>query len=201
MSRRMPSKVVGSSDGRMVRRRVVGASSAVAAFLAFGVGPVPSASADFEDLFDPVFWSGLSDSGAAAGVWSGWFADPGAADAGFIYDVFEQFDLAVAKSFKVYGGNLQLRADVLNLFNTANWGYYDDWVGGPSTPPKNALGGDNAHFDTKTGDFQLARAKDVLRYGSVAATPKLPKPAARLAEVVGGKSTPKIDPKPVPIQK
>lgn len=56
-------------------------------------------------------------------------------------------------------------------------------------------------FDTKTGDFQLARAKDVLRYGSVAATPKLPKPAARLAEVVGGKSTPKIDPKPVPIQK
>ena len=66
-------------------------------------------------------------------------------------DAFKQFDLAVAKSFKVYGGNLQLRADVLNLFNTANWGYYDDWVGGPSTPPKNALGGDNAHFDTKTG--------------------------------------------------
>jgi hypothetical protein len=41
----------------------------------------------------------------------------------------------------------------------------------------------------------------VLKYGSVAATPKLPKPAARLAEVVGGKATPKIDPKPVPIQK
>jgi carboxyl-terminal processing protease len=42
-----------------------------------------------------------------------------------------------------------------------------------------------AEFDTKTGDFQLARAKDVLKFGSVAATPKLPKPAARLAEVVG----------------
>lgn len=39
-------------------------------------------------------------------------------------------------------------------------------------------------FDTKTGDFQLARAKEVLKYGSVAATPKLPKPPARLAEIV-----------------
>lgn len=43
-------------------------------------------------------------------------------------------------------------------------------------PPEN--------FDPK-GDFQLSRARDVLRYGSVAATPKLPKPTARLAEVVG----------------
>lgn len=66
-------------------------------------------------------------------------------------DTFKQLDMALAKSFKVYGGELQIRADVLNLFNTANWGYYDDWVGGPSTPPKNALGGDNDHFDTKTG--------------------------------------------------
>jgi carboxyl-terminal processing protease len=56
-------------------------------------------------------------------------------------------------------------------------------------------------FDTKKGDFQLSRAEDVLKYGSVAATPKLPKPAARLAEVVGGKGVPKIDPKPVPLQK
>ncbi|MDP3855468.1 S41 family peptidase [Phenylobacterium sp.] len=38
-------------------------------------------------------------------------------------------------------------------------------------------------FDTKTGDFQLARAKDVLRYGSVAATPKLPKPAPKMAAI------------------
>jgi carboxyl-terminal processing protease len=34
-------------------------------------------------------------------------------------------------------------------------------------------------------DFQLVRAQDVLKYGSVAATPKLPKPEARLAEVLG----------------
>ena len=36
-------------------------------------------------------------------------------------------------------------------------------------------------------DFQLVRAQDVLKYGSVAATPKLPKPQARLAEVIGVK--------------
>jgi carboxyl-terminal processing protease len=42
-------------------------------------------------------------------------------------------------------------------------------------------------FDAK-GDFQLARAKDVLRYGSVAATPKLPKPAPKLAAVVAPRS-------------
>ncbi|MGI8841671.1 MAG: S41 family peptidase [Caulobacteraceae bacterium] len=39
-------------------------------------------------------------------------------------------------------------------------------------------------FDEKKGDFQLTRALDVLKYGSVAATPKLPKPAATLAEAV-----------------
>jgi carboxyl-terminal processing protease len=37
-------------------------------------------------------------------------------------------------------------------------------------------------------DFQLTRAADVLRHGSVAATPKLPKPTARMAEVVGSKA-------------
>jgi carboxyl-terminal processing protease len=42
-------------------------------------------------------------------------------------------------------------------------------------------------FDAK-GDFQLARAKDVLRHGSVAATPKLPKPAPKLASVVAPRS-------------
>ncbi|MDO8799342.1 S41 family peptidase [Phenylobacterium sp.] len=50
-------------------------------------------------------------------------------------------------------------------------------------------------FNTTTGDFQLARAKDVLRYGSVAATPKLPKPVAKMAEVVS--KLPKLEPKPV----
>jgi carboxyl-terminal processing protease len=38
-------------------------------------------------------------------------------------------------------------------------------------------------FDAKK-DFQMVRAEDVLKYGSVAMTPKLPKPTARLAEVI-----------------
>jgi carboxyl-terminal processing protease len=58
-----------------------------------------------------------------------------------------------------------------------------------------------ADFDVKTGDFQLSRAKDVLKYGSVAATPKLPKLPARLAEIVGAKAPAKPDPKPVPASK
>ncbi len=43
-------------------------------------------------------------------------------------------------------------------------------------------------FDVKN-DFQLARAKDVLKYGSVAATPKLPKPAPKMAAIVAPKAT------------
>jgi carboxyl-terminal processing protease len=42
-----------------------------------------------------------------------------------------------------------------------------------------------AEFDEKKGDFQLTRAEDVLKYGSVEATPKLAKPAATLAQVAG----------------
>ena len=38
-------------------------------------------------------------------------------------------------------------------------------------------------FDGKK-DFQLARAEDVLKYGSVAATPKLAPPTARLASIL-----------------
>jgi carboxyl-terminal processing protease len=37
-------------------------------------------------------------------------------------------------------------------------------------------------------DFQLTRAEDVLKYGSVAATPKLPKPPPKMAAVVAPKS-------------
>ena len=37
-------------------------------------------------------------------------------------------------------------------------------------------------FDEKGGDFQLTRAYDVLKYGSVEATPKMAKPAATLAD-------------------
>ena len=40
-----------------------------------------------------------------------------------------------------------------------------------------------AAFDDKKGDFQLERALAVLKAGSVATTPKMPKPAAKIAEV------------------
>jgi carboxyl-terminal processing protease len=43
-----------------------------------------------------------------------------------------------------------------------------------------------AGFDPKK-DFQLERAFDVLKYGSVAATPKLPTPKPKFANLVGGK--------------
>ena len=47
-----------------------------------------------------------------------------------------------------------------------------------------------ADFDEKKGDFQLTRAVDVLKYGSVDATPKLAKPAATLAQIAGRGGTP-----------
>jgi len=51
-------------------------------------------------------------------------------------------------------------------------------------------------FDGKDGkkDFQLARAEDVLRYGSVAATPKLPKPTARLAAILSKDKVAEVKP-------
>ncbi|MDI1365059.1 MAG: S41 family peptidase, partial [bacterium] len=53
-----------------------------------------------------------------------------------------------------------------------------------------------AAFDDKKDDFQLQRALAVLKAGSVSATPKLPKPAAKIAEITAkaaaaaGKSPP-----------
>ena len=44
-----------------------------------------------------------------------------------------------------------------------------------------------ANFDAKA-DFQLQRGLDVLKYGSVAATPKLPAPKAHLAELLAPKA-------------
>jgi hypothetical protein len=60
--------------------------------------------------------------------------------------VFRQVDLALAKDVPVGFGQVSLRMDVLNLFNTINYGGYDGWGGGPSTPPQNMLGGDNKNL-------------------------------------------------------
>jgi carboxyl-terminal processing protease len=52
-------------------------------------------------------------------------------------------------------------------------------------------------FDVKK-DFQMARAEDVLHYGSVAATPKLPHPTAKLAEILSKAKVAEVKP---PLQK
>jgi hypothetical protein len=58
---------------------------------------------------------------------------------------FNQFDLGVGRDFGVGFGKINLRADVLNLFDTANYGGFDDWVGGPGNP-QNQLGGNNPNL-------------------------------------------------------
>ena len=75
-----------------------------------------------------------------------------------------QFDLAVSKGFKVPGGELALRMDVINLFNTVNWNQYNDWGGGPGNP-QNFTGGDNPDTGKKTGvSMPMRTVKLSLRY-------------------------------------
>ena len=58
-----------------------------------------------------------------------------------------QFDLAISKDVSIASyGQLTVRLDVINLFNTVNYKGWDTWGGGPSNPPQNYLGGDNAHL-------------------------------------------------------
>ncbi|HUD25635.1 MAG TPA: TonB-dependent receptor [Burkholderiaceae bacterium] len=59
---------------------------------------------------------------------------------------FDQVDASLSRRFGVGFGALTVRLDILNILGDANYGGYDGWVGGPSTPPKNVYGGDNAHF-------------------------------------------------------
>ena len=65
-------------------------------------------------------------------------------------------------------------------------------------PPHEPAEAPPSGFDAKK-DFQLQRAEDVLKYGSVAATPKLPTPKPKLAAVLtpkgptGAKAEPGVD--------
>jgi outer membrane receptor protein involved in Fe transport len=83
---------------------------------------------------------------------TGGFPDPGQNRAGqCVYREgdgreFNQLDLAVGRDFGVGFGRVNVRADVLNVFNTKNYGGADDWIGGPGNPPQNAYGGDNANL-------------------------------------------------------
>lgn len=58
---------------------------------------------------------------------------------------FRQIDVGLAKEIKFAFGALSLRADVLNLFNSINYGGYDGWGGGPGNA-QNRLGGDNRNL-------------------------------------------------------
>ncbi|MDB5935390.1 MAG: hypothetical protein JWQ01_2734 [Massilia sp.] len=63
---------------------------------------------------------------------------------------FRQVDLAMSKDVGVGFGKIGLRMDVLNVFNTINYGSYDSWGGGPATAG-NYLGGDNTHLGVPGG--------------------------------------------------
>ncbi|QBE62600.1 TonB-dependent receptor [Pseudoduganella lutea] len=59
-------------------------------------------------------------------------------------DNFKQVDIGLAKDVQFRFGALTLRADVLNLFNSINYGGYDGWIGGPGSA--NSYGGDNPNL-------------------------------------------------------
>ncbi|MBL0124435.1 MAG: TonB-dependent receptor [Betaproteobacteria bacterium] len=63
---------------------------------------------------------------------------------------FKQFDLGLAKDFDIYKHKLTLRLDVLNLFDTINYGGRDGWAGGPGNS-QNQYGGDNPNVGTPNG--------------------------------------------------
>jgi len=64
---------------------------------------------------------------------------------------FREVDLALSKDVSVGFGKVAFRMDVLNLFNTVNYGGYDSWGGGPTSTPQNHLGGDNSHLGVPGG--------------------------------------------------
>ncbi|MBC7483936.1 MAG: TonB-dependent receptor [Rhizobacter sp.] len=63
---------------------------------------------------------------------------------------FRQYDIGIGKEVALGIGKLSFRADIINLFNSVNYGSYDDWGGGPGNP-QNYLGGDNGHLGVAGG--------------------------------------------------
>ena len=61
---------------------------------------------------------------------------------------FRQLDVGVGKELAWGIHRFSLRADVLNVFNSVNYGGFDDFIGGPAPAggPANAFGGDNANL-------------------------------------------------------
>lgn len=57
---------------------------------------------------------------------------------------FNQVDLGLAKDWGIGFGKVNTRLDVLNLFNTKNYGGYNDWAGGANEPLNPELGKPNS---------------------------------------------------------
>lgn len=58
---------------------------------------------------------------------------------------FKQFDLAASKEWKAGPDvRFRIRADVLNVFNWANYSGYDDWMGGANEPMNPNFGNPNS---------------------------------------------------------
>ncbi len=70
-------------------------------------------------------------------------------------DAFKQVDLALSKVFDVRYARMSVRADVLNVFNTVNYGGFDGWIGGPGTA--NRYGGDNPNTGVPNSMYGLMR--------------------------------------------
>lgn len=57
---------------------------------------------------------------------------------------FNQVDLGLAKDWGIGFGKINTRLDVLNLFDTKNYGGYNDWAGGANEPVNPDLGKPNS---------------------------------------------------------
>lgn len=69
---------------------------------------------------------------------------------------FRQFDFAVSKEWDTGAGlKLRMRADVLNLFNWANYSGFDDWMGGAGEPMNPNFGNPNS-VSLPTRTFKLS---------------------------------------------
>ena len=88
------------------------------------------------------------------------FPDPGIGRPGSCIAVegrddhsFRQVDIGVGKEFAWGIHRFSIRADVLNIFNTINYGGYDDFAGAPPAAgnPTNEFGGDNVNFAKPNG--------------------------------------------------
>ena len=104
------------------------------------------------------------------------FPDPGVGRVGSCVTVegdspsFRQVDLSVAKQVAFGAHKFSLRADVLNLFNTTNYGGFDDFAGAPPADPlapTNEFGGDNLNLNKPNairGDPRTFRLAVIYRF-------------------------------------